>query len=90
VTNLEQKVPAIIRNEFFYAFARLCMVGATLVGLPVAAWMLNRVVTTADDIRAQVQAQNVALTVLANEVRFRFATVEDHEHRIRRLELGAR
>lgn len=86
----EQKVPTFIRNEFFYAFARLCMVGGTLIGLPVTGFLLSRVVSTADDIRTQVQQQNVALTVLSSEVKFRFATMDDHEHRLRRLELGAR
>lgn len=85
----ENKVPSIIRNEVFYAFARLCMVIATLVGLPVAGFMLTRVVVTADEIRDQLQRQNLALMLLTNEVKFRFANVEDHEQRLRKLELGA-
>lgn len=84
----EHKIPAIIRNEFFYAFARLCMITITLVGVPIAAYVGNRIITQNDAIRDQVQAQNVALILLTSEVKFRFANVEDHEHRLRKLELG--
>lgn len=89
MTPAENKIPTIIRNEFFYAFARLCMIAATVIGLPIAGFLLTRVVNTADEIRTQVQAQNVALILLTAEVKFRFANVEDHEHRLRKLELGA-
>jgi len=94
MTPAEEKIPGIIRNEFFYAFARVCMVVSTLIGLPVATWMLQRVVSTADDIRAQLQTQSTALMLLNNEVKFHFANVDDHDHdheiRLRRLELGSR
>lgn len=85
----ESKVPAIIRNEVFYAFARLCMVAVATIGVPVAGFFLARVVATGDEIRAQLQAQNVSLLLLSNEVKFRFTSVDDHEHRLRRLELGS-
>ena len=90
MTPNEQKIPAAVRNEFFYLFARLCMVFATVVGLPVATWMLNRVIATGDDIRVQLQAQNVSLQLLTSEVKYRSATTEDHERRLRRLEFGSR
>lgn len=89
MTSAEHKVPAIIRNEVFYAFARLCIVFLTVIGVPVGGFMLTRVVTAADDIRAQLQTQNTALILLTAEVKFRFANLEDHEHRLRKLELGA-
>lgn len=88
MTPAEHKIPAIIRNEFFYAAARLCMIGVAVVGMPVATFFLSRVVTTADEIRAQVQQQNIALILLTSEVKFRFANVDDHEQRLRRLELA--
>lgn len=89
MTPAEHKIPGIIRNEFFYAFARLCMVAVMVIGVPVASFFLNRVITTIDEIRAQVQQQNIAIILLTSEVKFRFANVEDHEHRLRKLELGA-
>lgn len=89
MTSAENKVPSIIRNEVFYAFARVCMVAASLIGMPVAGFLLSRVVSTADDIREQVQKQNTALLLLSAEVKYRFGSVEDHESRIRKLELGS-
>lgn len=89
MTNAEEKIPAFIRNEFFYAFARLCMIVVTVVGLPAAGYVGNRIITQNDAIREQVQQQNIALILLTSEVKFRFANVEDHEHRLRKLELGS-
>lgn len=85
----ESKVPAIIRNEFFYAFARLCMIVVATIGVPIAGFILARVVATGDEIHAQLQAQNVSLLLLSSEVKFRFTAIDDHEHRIRRIEMGS-
>lgn len=80
MTPLETKVPGIIRNEFFYAFARLCMVAA----VPLMGWMLSR----AGDIADKVEKQSTALQLMTQEVRYRTGHIEDHEQRLRRLELG--
>lgn len=78
----EHKIPGIIRNEFFYAFARLCMIAS----VPLLGFVLSK----ADDIASTVAKQNVALQLLTQEVHFRFANVDDHEQRLRRLEIGSR
>lgn len=77
----EQKVPRIIRNEFFYAFARLCMVAT----VPLLGFVLSK----ANDIADTVAKQNVALQLISQEVHYRFVQVDDHEQRLRRLELGS-
>jgi hypothetical protein len=83
-------VPRIIHNEWFYAFARLCMVAATLIGLPTAAAMLSRVVSQADAMAHQVQEQGVSIRLLnatvSEKLNSNFATVTDHELRLRALE----
>lgn len=81
MTPAEHKIPAIIRNEFFYAFARLCMVAA----IPLMGFLLSK----ANDIAETVSKQNVALQLLSQEVHYRFTNLDDHEQRIRRIELGA-
>ena len=82
----EDKVPRIIRNEAFYAFARVCMV----LSLPAGAFIGHRVISTADEIRDQVAKQNLALELLRQEVRYRVGNLEDHEQRLRKLEFGTR
>lgn len=74
----EDKIPRIVRNEFFYAFARLCMIAA----VPLLGFLLAK----ANDIADTVAKQNVAMQLLTQEVRFRFAHLEDHEQRLRNLE----
>lgn len=86
MTSAENRVPVIIRNEIFYAFARVCMVLASLIGMPTAGFMLSRVIATADDIRDQVQKQNTALLLLSAEVKYHYGSVDDHEQRLRKLE----
>lgn len=83
---LEDKVPSVVRNELFYAFARLCMVVATLVLLPATGYMLTRVIAKADEISDQVAKQGVTIQLLSNDVKYRFDSVHDHEQRIRALE----
>lgn len=84
--NIESKVPTIVRNEMFYAFARVCMVLTTVVGVPALGFTLNRVVDAADKISDQLQKQNVAIILLSSEVKFRFSSLDDHESRLRKLE----
>lgn len=83
---LEDKLPAAVRNEVFYFVARFCMVLCTCVLLPIGGWLLTRVITKADEISDQLARQNVALQLLSNDVKYRFTSIEDHEHRIRFLE----
>lgn len=82
MTPAEHKIPALIRNEFFYAFARLCMIAA----MPLLGFVLSK----ANDIAETVAKQNVALQLMTQEVHIRFTHLDDHEQRLRRLELGSR
>lgn len=84
--NVDDKVPAIVKNEMFYAFARVCMVLVATIGVPVLGFTLNRVVEAADKISDQLQKQNVAIILLSTEVKFRFSSIDDHESRLRKLE----
>lgn len=82
MNSAEDKIPRVVRNEFFYLFARLCMIAA----IPLLGFVLSR----ANDIADTVAKQNVALQLITQEVRFRFTNLDDHEQRLRRLELGSR
>lgn len=82
---IESKVPTIIRNEAFYAFARLCMVAA----LPLISFFGVRLVSAADEMRDQVAKQNIAIILLTSKVEYRFTSIEDHESRLRKLEIGS-
>jgi len=82
----ESKIPAVVKNEFFYLFARVCMIIAATVGMPIAGFMLSRVVAKADEISEQVAKQNMSLQLISSEMKFRFDSVNDHEQRIRSLE----
>lgn len=82
MASIDDKVPRIVRNEAFYAFARVCMV----TSLPLMAFIGHRIISAADEIRDQVAKQNLALQLLAVEVKYRVGSVEDHEQRLRKLE----
>lgn len=86
----EDYVPKIARNELFYFVARASTLIATLIGLPVAGWMLSRVITQADALAATVTQQNVEIRVLTATVNSRLdsdtKSITDHELRLRQLE----
>jgi hypothetical protein len=88
----EGLIPKIVKNEWFYLIARLCMVALMSVGLPIATWMINRVITKADEISSAVTAQNVELKILSQSVEFRLRAdadmIRDHEARLRFVERG--
>lgn len=83
-------VPRILHNERFYAIARISMIVASVVGLPIAGGLLTRIVSQADAITSQVQEQNVALKILSvtvsEKLNSNFTTLTDHELRLRALE----
>lgn len=86
----EDKIPTLVKNEWFYLLARVCMVTATTVGLPIAAFALNRVVVKADEITAAQLQQNIELKLISAEIKMRFDNdgkfITDHELRLRSLE----
>lgn len=82
MTRADDKIPHLVKNEFFYLFARLCMIAA----IPLMGFVLSK----ANDIAKNVAEQNIALQLMTQEVHYRFAHLDDHEQRLRRLELGSR
>lgn len=79
-------VPKIVRNEAFYAFARLCMI----LAIPIGGFFMNRLIAKADQISEQVAAQQVDLKILAHRVEFQLKVdgekIGDHEGRLRQIE----
>lgn len=90
VTLTDDKIPRAVKNEWFYLFARGCMIFVTFIGLPIGGAMLSRAVATADEIRSQLTEQNITLRLLSSEVKIRFdvdgKSITDHEIRLRTLE----
>lgn len=86
MTSLDDKVPGFIRNEAFYAFARVCMI----VSLPLGGYFGNRIISGNDEIRAQLARQDLALQLLTNDVKYRTGHLDDVEQRVRKLELARR
>lgn len=86
--------PRIIRNEWFYFIARASMLAASAIGLPVAGYMLLRVINTGDAIAASVNSQAGKIDLLTQQMnmQFRFdaSKLDDHESRLRAVELGKR
>lgn len=86
----DDKVPRVVKNEWFYLLARVATLFLTVVGLPAGGWMLSRAVASADEIRAQLTEQNITLRLLSSEVKIRFdndgKNITDHEIRLRSLE----
>lgn len=86
----EDYVPKIARNELFYFVARASTLIATGIGLPVAGFMLSRVISQADALTATVTQQNVEIRVLTATVNSRLdndtKSLSDHELRLRQLE----
>lgn len=63
---------------------------ATLVGLPVAGWMLNRTVATIDRVSEGVATHTLQLdhvqTTITDQLGYLKSIAADHESRIRSLE----
>ena len=86
-----------VQSSGLTLFARLLMIFASLVALPIAGWMLQRVVTTADEISAKVGVQGTKIELLDQTVKYGFDAAKgditgirmqltDHEGRIRVIE----
>lgn len=91
--DLDNAVPKIARNEMFYFIARGCMIFATVVGMPMAGWMLSRVTGQIDKIEQSQFEQTITLRVLSATLNEKLEggikTLSDHELRIRGLERGS-
>lgn len=86
-------VPKVFRNEMFYFIARASMLAMSTVGLPVAGFMMMRIINSSDAIAAQLHEQSTTLKILQSASSFRLDNTEkvvlDHETRLRILERGA-
>lgn len=87
----------LVKNSLFTALARASMIAAVAVGLPVAGWMMQRVINAADAIGQKVDKGAVQMQLLQQEVKFGFDAAKmeitgirvqltDHEGRIRLIE----
>lgn len=87
----------IVNNKLLTIFARIAIISATTIGLPICGWIGLRVISYADAINSQITAQNLQLNLLQQTVQNGLdrakadkdtmqAELNDHEHRIRVLE----
>lgn len=86
-----------VDSRMFITFARLIMLFAGGIGLPVAGYFMTRLITAADNITAQVGESAVEIRLLKSDVKAGFDRskedinrhgefLRDHEGRIRVLE----
>lgn len=74
-------------KELVFAWVvRGFLVIASAIGAPVGVWLLERIVTTADDIQASVHSHDTSLELLKQQGSEIKDLVTDHETRIRTLE----
>ena len=71
-------------------FARVAMIVATSLILPVALWMGSRGVSAIDEISKKIDAMKEASIEQAVEVRAQARILADHETRVRVLEAAGR
>ena len=71
-------------------FARVAMIVATSLILPVALWMGSRGVSTIDEISKKIDAMKEASIEQAVEIRAQQRILADHEARVRVLEAAGR
>ena len=71
-------------------FARVAMIVATSLILPVAIWMGNRGVSTIDEISKKIDAMKEVSIEQSVEIRAQQRILADHEARVRMLEAAGR
>jgi hypothetical protein len=87
----------LVDSRMFITFARVLMIIASTIGLPIAGWMLSRVIERADKIVEKVDSTHTNLQLLDQGMKFSFermkseldrlnTTVTDHDGRIRNIE----
>lgn len=87
----------IVQNSVFTLVARGAMILASTIGLPLAAFMMQRVISSADAIGAKVDQSAMQMQLLQQEVKYGFDAAKsdisgirlqltDHENRLRPLE----
>lgn len=74
-------------KELMFAWAaRGLLLFVTAVAAPAGWWMLNRIVSTADDISASVHSHDMKLELIDQRAKQIQDEMSDHETRIRTLE----
>lgn len=87
----------LVDSRMFITFARMLMIVASAIGLPVAGFMMSRMIDRADKIVEKVEGTHHNLNLLDQSMRFSFErmksdldrlnmTVTDHDGRIRVIE----
>lgn len=83
-------VPRAARSEIFYFIARGSTIFLTFVAIPVAGFMLSRIITQQDDVKHSMQEQKIEISVLSAIVKDKLDTLlsrqNDQELRLRSLE----
>lgn len=86
----------LANNVMLTLVARSAMIFATVIGLPVAGWMMNRAVSSVDaisrkvdTIREQSLETNGALKLIQQSQQSQGQILADHETRVRVLERSA-
>lgn len=83
-------MPKAARNELFYFIARASQVFTVAVALPVAGFLLTRVINQQDEIQKSLQQQTIDLRVFSATMKDKLDTTlsrqNDQELRLRTLE----
>lgn len=89
----ESSSEKMARNALFAVISRSAMIFATAVGLPAAAWMMNRAVSSVDIVSAKVDAirdQSIetggTMKLIQQSQETQSRMLADHEARVRVLE----
>jgi hypothetical protein len=70
----------------FAVIARLAMIFSSAVALPIAGWMLNRVITVVDRIGNETEQAHRDVLLVKQRLDFLADEQRDHEIRIRIIE----
>lgn len=81
--------PGQTTNELMAWTFRAIIGFATLVGLPIAGYMLDRAVRSIDHVADESQVHTVQLNTVGTKLDFLTGIATDHETRLRQLERSA-
>ena len=83
----------LVNNSVLTLVARGMMIFATVVGLPIAGWMINRAVASVDSIAGKVDSMkdqasdtNGTVKLIQQTQTIQTSIIADHETRMRLLE----
>jgi hypothetical protein len=87
----------LVDNVMLTLVARIAIIAATAIGLPVAGWMMNRAVSSVDSIsekidkvREQAVETNGTIKLLQQLQTADHQMLSDHEFRLRGVEQASR